>query len=104
MFFLIILLPFLGFFCGILFGRYIGKFIIFITILNIFLSCYYSLLLLFMNYKSNGFILLPLSPWITCDELEVSWELLGDNLTFFMCFVVTFIYCVQFSFLESFSF
>ncbi len=91
MFFLIILLPFLGFLCGILFGRYIGKFIIFITILNVFLSCYYSLLLLFINYKLNGFILLPLSPWITCDELEVSWELLGDNLTFFMCFVVTFI-------------
>jgi len=91
MFSLIILLPFLGFLGGCLFGRYIGKGIIPFTILNIFLPCLFSIYLLLNNFFNNSIITLYLNLWFSCDNLNVSWELLGDNLTFFMAFVVTFI-------------
>jgi NADH-quinone oxidoreductase subunit L len=91
MFSLIILLPFLGFLGGCLFGRYIGKGIIPFTILNIFLPCFFSIYLLVNNFFNNSIITLYLNLWFSCDNLNVSWELLGDNLTFFMAFVVTFI-------------
>lgn len=43
------------------------------------------------NFFNNSIITLYLNLWFSCDNLNVSWELLGDNLTFFMAFVVTFI-------------
>lgn len=88
---LIIFLPFLGFLGGCLFGRFIGKGIIPFTILNILLPCIFSLFLLINNFIDNSIITLYLNLWFICDFLNVSWELLGDNLTFFMVFVVTFI-------------
>lgn len=91
MFFLIIFLPFLGFLGGSFFGRFIGKYIVYFTILNVFLSCFFSLHLLFLNFKYNGYLICFLFNWISCDQLQISWELFGDNFTFFMCFVVTFI-------------
>ncbi len=91
MFFLIILLPFLGFLGGCLFGRFIGKGIIPFTVLNIFLPCIFSILLLLSNYFNNAILITYLNLWFKCDNLVVSWELLGDNLTFSMIFVVTFI-------------
>ena len=91
MFFLILFLPLLGFLGGSLFGRFIGKGIIPFTILNILFPCIFSLVLLFNNFINQSIIVTYLSLWFTCDNLNVSWELLGDNLTFFMVFVVTFI-------------
>lgn len=91
MFFLILFLPFLGFLGGCLFGRFIGKGIIPFTILNIFLPCIFSILLLVSNYFNNAILITYLNLWFKCDNLVVSWELLGDNLTFSMIFVVTFI-------------
>jgi NADH-ubiquinone oxidoreductase chain 5 len=91
MFYLIILLPLLGVIGGCLFGRFIGKGIIPYTILNIFFPCLFSIILLFQNIIEDSIIILYLNLWFSCDTLIVSWELLGDNLTFFMVFVVTFI-------------
>lgn len=91
MFFLIIFLPFLGFLGGSFFGRFIGKYVVYFTIFNVFLSCFFSLHLLFLNFKYNGYLICFLFNWISCDQLQISWELFGDNFTFFMCFVVTFI-------------
>ncbi len=91
MFFLLIFLPFLGFIGGSFFGKYIAKYSIFFTIFNIFFSCLFSILLLILNYNTNSCIYLNLFSWITCNNLQISWEFLGDNLTLFMCFVVTFI-------------
>ena len=91
MFFLILFLPFLGFLGGTIFGRYIGLGIIPFTILNIFLPCLFSIILLYNNYITDSIITIPLSLWMTCDTLTISWEILGDNLTFLMVFVVTFI-------------
>lgn len=91
MFLLILVLPFLGFLGGFLFGRFIGKGIIPFTILNIFLPCFFSIILLLVNYFNNSILITALNLWFTCDNLVVYWELLGDNLTFSMIFVVTFI-------------
>lgn len=91
MFFLILFLPFMGFLGGCLFGRFIGKGVIPFTIFNILIACLCSLILLYSNYISNGIIILPLNLWITCGNLELFWEILGDNFTFMMIFVVTFI-------------
>jgi NADH-ubiquinone oxidoreductase chain 5 len=91
MLFLIILLPLFGFLGGCLFGRWVGKGIIFFTVFNILIPCILSLILLFLNFKSNGLIILPLNVWVTCGNFELFWELFGDNYTFIMVFVVTFI-------------
>ena len=91
MFFLILLLPFFGFLGGSLFGRFIGKGVIPFTILNIFIPCISSLILLYSNFNLNGIIILPLNLWVSCGNLELFWEILGDNYTFLMIFVVTFI-------------
>lgn len=91
MFFLIIFLPLLGVIGGCLFGRQLGKGIIPYTILNIFLPCLFSIVLLLKNFLFNSIIVTYLNLWFSCGSLIVSWELLGDNLTFSMVFVVTFI-------------
>lgn len=89
MFLLLILLPLFGFIGSSVFGIFIGKGVIYLTIINIFFSCIYSLLLLFFNYYFNSILFLPLEVWFSCGNLDISWELFGDNFTFFMCFIVT---------------
>lgn len=91
MFFLILLLPFFGFLGGCFFGRYIGKGIILFTSINIFFSCLISIFLLLSNFYNQSILILPLNTWITCGSLSIVWELLGDNYTLLMVFVVTFI-------------
>jgi NADH-ubiquinone oxidoreductase chain 5 len=91
MIFLILLSPILGVLGGGLFGHVLGKGTIIFTILNIFISCICSLILLYCNYSTDGIIILPLSLWLSCGSLELFWEILGDNYTFIMVFVVTFI-------------
>lgn len=91
MIFLILLSPFLGVLGGGFFGHLLGKGTILLTILNILISCFCSLILLYCNYNTEGIIILPLSLWLTCGSLELFWEILGDNYTLIMVFVVTFI-------------
>jgi len=91
MLFLIIILPLLGFLGGSFFGRYIGKHVLFLTILNVYYSWFFSFILLVLNYTHQSIIITTLSPWIVCDNLQIFWELLGDSLTLTMCCVVTFI-------------
>lgn len=91
MIFLILLSPILGVLGGGLFGHLLGKGTIIFTILNIFISCISSLILLYCNYSAEGIIILPLSLWLSCGSLELFWEILGDNYTLIMVFVVTFI-------------
>lgn len=91
MFFLLIFLPFLGFIGGSFFGRYTAKYSIYFTIINIFISCLFSLFLFYYNSSVDGYLFLCISPWIISDCLFISWSFFGDSLTFFMCFVVTFI-------------
>lgn len=91
MFLLILLAPILGVVGGGIFGHLLGKGTIPFVVLNIFISCICSLILLYYNYNTNGIIILPLNLWITCGSFELFWEILGDNYTFIMVFVVTFI-------------
>lgn len=88
---LILWLPFLGFLGGSLFGRFLGKGVIFVTTSNLFLTCAISIILLYQNFINDEISRLPLSLWIVCDSLEVIWEVYCDNLTIFMAIIVTFI-------------
>jgi NADH-ubiquinone oxidoreductase chain 5 len=88
---LILWLPFLGFLGGSLFGRFTGKGVVLFTTSNIFLTCCVSIFLLYQNFMYDEISRLPLSLWIVCDSLEVSWEIYCDNLTIFMAIIVTFI-------------
>lgn len=88
---MIICFPLLGFLGGSLLGRFIGNGAIFLTAGNVAVSCFSSLIFLFLNFNTNGLIFISLNSWINCGNLDLSWELLGDNYTFFMVFIVTFI-------------
>jgi proton-translocating NADH-quinone oxidoreductase chain L len=91
MLFLIILLPFLGFLVSIFFGRFLGNFTTYFTVLNIFFSFVFSsfflykIILLGVVYKLNLF------QWIYVDLICIEWSLLIDSLTAIMLFVVTLI-------------
>lgn len=88
---LILLLPLFGFLGGCLYGRFLGKGIIPFVISNIGVACFISLFLLFSNYNTSGILFLPIQSWVNCGILEFSWDILGDNYTLIMVFVVTFI-------------
>ena len=89
---LILFAPLISFLICTFFGSFIGKWsTIFLTTSNILIACVLSLFLLFTTFNSNCCNVLFISSWISCDQLQVSWELMGDTLTFFMCFIVTFI-------------
>jgi NADH-ubiquinone oxidoreductase chain 5 len=91
MLFLILLSPILGVLGAGLFGRCLGKGAIPFTIFNILIACFSSLILLYCNYNSTGIAILTLNLWVSCGSLELFWEILGDNYTLLMVFVVTFI-------------
>lgn len=88
---LILWLPFLGFLGGSLFGRFIGKGVVFFTTSNIFLTCCTAIFLLYQNFIGDEIARLPLSFWIVCDSFEVIWEVYCDTLMIFMAIIVTFI-------------
>jgi len=88
---LIVIVPLLSFFSGILFGRFIGYGVCYITVggvlLSFFLSCnlFYEILSAGVSYK------ISLSPWIISDSLTINWCFCFDSLTCIMLIVVTFI-------------
>lgn len=88
---LVLLLPLLGFLGGSLFGRFLGKGTIFFTTFNILLSYLFTLVLLSANILKSQLSILIIAPWIICNSLEISWEILSDNLTLTMILIVTFI-------------
>ena len=91
MLFSIILLPFLGFLSGSLFGRYLG---INTTIITTFFTFFSSLLsfFLFFDIVSTGNVyIFILDKWIYTDSLQINWGFCFDSLTSIMLVVVTFI-------------
>jgi len=91
MFFLIILLPFLGFLSGIFLGKYLNKGVCFITTFNLFLSFLLSLIALLNTIFTGVNSKLSFGVWIIIDSLQVNWSFLFDSLTLIMLFVITFI-------------
>lgn len=92
MFFLIILLPLLGFFGGSLFGRFLGnEGVCYITVSGVLLAFLFSFRIL-INYLIEGHIsTFFLCNWICVDTLFLSWKFYFDGLTIIILNVVTFI-------------
>jgi len=88
---LILLLPFLGFFSGSIFGQCLGRFVCVITTFNTLFALILSIFLLFditsaeIVYKVNA------CHWISIDSVNVDWCFCFDTLTSVMLIVVTFI-------------
>jgi len=91
MFFLILLFPFLGFFSGSLFGRFLGFGSCYITTSFTFFSFLLSFSLLINILSTGNVYLFDLTEWIYIDSLELNWSFCFDSLTSIMLVVVTFI-------------
>ena len=91
MFTLIILMPLFGFLTGILFGRFLGVGISFLTTFFIFLSFLLSLNLFFNTILYGCSTKVILGSWIFVDSLDIQWSFCFDSLTSVMLVVVTFI-------------
>jgi NADH-ubiquinone oxidoreductase chain 5 len=87
----IILFPLLGFFSGILFGRFLGKGVPFITTLLTSLSCIFSILTFFDIVTTGNKYIVYLKEWLHSEYLIVNWSFCFDSLTAIMIVVVTFI-------------
>jgi len=88
---LVLLLPLLSFLISLLFGRRIGKGVVFITCFNVLISFLISFSSL-QNLIAYDFIsFLPYWVWVTSDTLEINWGFYLDSVTNIMLIVVTFI-------------
>ena len=88
---LIILLPLFGFLTAIVFGRYLGLGISFLTTFFVLLSFFLSLFLFYNNVLFGSSAKILLGSWIFVDTLNVKWSFCFDSLTCVMLVVVTFI-------------
>jgi len=88
---LIIFLPFLGFLSGSLFGRFLGKGVCYITVINIFLSFLFSSFLFLDILINENLYKVTFGTWISTDLLNVEWSFCFDSLTSVMLIVITFI-------------
>ncbi|KAG2520255.1 hypothetical protein JM18_006725 [Phytophthora kernoviae] len=87
---ILIFLPFLGSVAAGLFGFYIGrKGSVFITTLTTFLSCLFSLIIIYNSITNEYEYLLYLSTWINSGLFNCNWCFLFDSLTMVMLIVVT---------------
>nr|WGU20058.1 NADH dehydrogenase subunit 5 [Phytophthora sp. ML-2023a] len=86
----LIFLPFLGSVSAGLFGFYIGrKGSVFITTLTTFLSCFFSLIIIYNSITNEYEYIIYLSTWINSGLFNCNWCFLFDSLTMIMLIVVT---------------
>jgi len=88
---LILLLPFLAFLSGSLFGHIIGLGVAYITTLFTFISCLLSINILFNIIGTGNSYIINIFEWICVDSLELHWSFCLDSLTVIMLVIVTFI-------------
>lgn len=91
MLFLVVLFPFVGFFFGVVFGRFLSFGVCFITTGCVFLSFLISITLIVNILSTGNVYFFDLMPWISSDSLSVNWSFCYDSLTCVMLVVVTFI-------------
>jgi NADH-ubiquinone oxidoreductase chain 5 len=91
MLFLLIWLPFLGFLGGSLFGRWLGKGVVYFTTINILCSFLISFYLFNRLCWENSKHNLMINLWIQVENLDVTWEISTDSLNITMACIVTFI-------------
>nr|YP_009645878.1 NADH dehydrogenase subunit 5 [Pseudoperonospora humuli]QBX98935.1 NADH dehydrogenase subunit 5 [Pseudoperonospora humuli] len=86
----LIFLPFLGSVAAGLFGFYIGREgSVFITTLTTFLSCIFSLIILYNSITNEYEYFIYISNWINSGLFNCNWCFLFDSLTMIMLVVVT---------------
>nr|YP_010394123.1 NADH dehydrogenase subunit 5 [Phytophthora litchii]DAZ88131.1 TPA_asm: NADH dehydrogenase subunit 5 [Phytophthora litchii] len=86
----LIFLPFLGSVAAGLFGFYIGREgSIFITTLTTFLSCLFSLIIVYNSITYEYEYIIYISNWISSGLFNCNWCFLFDSLTMIMLVVVT---------------
>nr|YP_010507934.1 NADH dehydrogenase subunit 5 [Phytophthora humicola]UXG56275.1 NADH dehydrogenase subunit 5 [Phytophthora humicola] len=86
----LIFLPFLGSVAAGLFGFYIGrKGSVFITTLTTFLSCLFSLIIIYNSITNEYEYIIYISNWINSGLFNCNWCFLFDSLTMIMLIVVT---------------
>ena len=86
----LIFLPFLGSVAAGLFGFYIGREgSVFITTLTTFLSCIFSLIIIYNSIKHEYEYFIYISNWINSGLFNCNWSFLFDSLTMIMLVVVT---------------
>nr|YP_010394305.1 NADH dehydrogenase subunit 5 [Phytophthora fragariae]DAZ88313.1 TPA_asm: NADH dehydrogenase subunit 5 [Phytophthora fragariae] len=86
----LIFLPFLGSVAAGLFGFYIGrKGSVFITTLTTFLSCFFSLIIIYNSITNEYEYIIYISNWINSGLFNCNWCFLFDSLTMTMLVVVT---------------
>jgi NADH-ubiquinone oxidoreductase chain 5 len=91
MLFLLIWLPFLGFLGGSLFGRWLGKGVVYFTTINILCSFLISFYLFNRLCWESSKHNLMINLWIQVENLDVTWEISTDSLNITMACIVTFI-------------
>lgn len=87
----ILLLPLLGFFSGLVFGKQLGKGVPIITTLLTFLSFILSFTALIDVITTGNSYIVFLKEWIRSGNLLINWSFCFDSLTCVMIVVVTFI-------------
>ncbi len=86
----ILILPFLGFFSAILFGRFIGIFgCCIITTTSIIITFFLSLYAFFEITLSGSNCIIFVADWINCESFTANWGFFFDPLTVIMLIVVT---------------
>lgn len=86
----LIFLPFLGSVAAGLFGFYIGrKGSVFITTLTTFLSCIFSLIIIYSSITNEYEYFIYISNWISSGLFNCNWCFLFDSLTMIMLVVIT---------------
>nr|YP_010507755.1 NADH dehydrogenase subunit 5 [Phytophthora citrophthora]UXG55852.1 NADH dehydrogenase subunit 5 [Phytophthora citrophthora] len=86
----LIFLPFLGSVSAGLLGFYIGrKGSVFITTLTTFLSCLFSLIIIYNSITNEYEYIIYISNWISSGLFNCNWCFLFDSLTMVMLVVVT---------------
>lgn len=86
----LIFLPFLGAITAGFFGFYVGrKGSVFITTLTTFLSCIFSLILIYNSITNEYEYLIYISTWINSGLFSCNWSFLFDSLTMIMLIVIT---------------
>lgn len=91
MYLLIIFIPLLNFLFSIFFGRFIGKKIVILNIVFMFLTSFISFFIFYEVVLCHSICSIKLFSWIESNSLLIEWGFLFDSLTATMLVVVTFV-------------
>jgi NADH-ubiquinone oxidoreductase chain 5 len=91
MYLLLILLSFIGSCFSGFFGKYLGFYVTYLTIICIFFSFIFSILAFYEVIFLNSQVYLILINWINSDIFHVTWGFVFDTTSILMCIVVFFI-------------